>query len=190
MSWAFIKITLIPFLIFYGFVYSLRVLVSNFEIRKMKRFILLKGHVIRIHSDACCGAFLRWTGPGKMAGSQSTVLDKGERLIRHDLSHLMTKPAKWHVRPVKTQLNLGIRSVWSESSLSAWRKLRSLATHWVHSEDYDQTGRRPRLIWVFAGRTYHFVGFVMRQLICVYFAMAWWLVWDYNRETFWLYWTC
>ena len=26
----------------------------------------------------------------------------------------------------------------------------------------DQTGRMPRLIWVFAGRTYHFVGFVMR----------------------------
>ena len=41
----------------------------------------------------------------------------------------------------------------SESSLSAWRKLGSLATHWVHSEDSDQTGRMPRLIWVFARRT-------------------------------------
>ena len=29
----------------------------------------------------------------------------------------------------------------------------------------DQTGRMPRFIWVFAGRTCHFVGFVMRQLI-------------------------
>ena len=28
----------------------------------------------------------------------------------------------------------------------------------------DQTGRMPRLIWVFAGRTDHFVGFVMRWL--------------------------
>ena len=45
-----------------------------------------------------------------------------------------------------------------------WRKLRSLATHWAHSEDSDQTGRMPRLIWVFAGRTYHFVGFVTRRL--------------------------
>ena len=26
-------------------------------------------------------------------------------------------------------------------------------THWVHSEDSGQTGRIPRLIWVFAGRT-------------------------------------
>ena len=54
--------------------------------------------------------------------------------------------------------------VWSESSLSAWRNLRSLATHWMHSLDSDQTGRMLRLIWVFAGWTCHFVGFVMRQL--------------------------
>ena len=45
------------------------------------------------------------------------------------------------------------RPVWSESLLSAWRKLSSLATHWAHSKDSDQTGRMPRLIWVFAGRT-------------------------------------
>ena len=57
------------------------------------------------------------------------------------------------VRPAKTQISLGIRPVWSESLLSAWRKLGSLATHWVHSEDSDQTGRMPRLIWVFAGHT-------------------------------------
>ena len=66
----------------------------------------------------------------------------------------------------KTQISLGIRPVWWESSLSAWRKLGSLATHWAHSEDSDKTGRMPRLIWVFAGRTCHFVGFVMRRLIC------------------------
>ena len=119
---------------------------------------------------------------------------------------------------MKTLICLGIRLVWSESSLSAWRKLGSLATYWAHngnmqpftilfcsclttkwaaswqnqqngmcaqrrlrsawasaqsdhsllcaqwvakdprflhadSEDSDQTGRMPRLIWVFAGRT-------------------------------------
>ena len=69
------------------------------------------------------------------------------------LSRLMTKPTKWHVRPAKTQISLGIRPVWSESSLSTWRKLGFLATHWAHSEDSDQTGRMPRLIWVFVGRT-------------------------------------
>ena len=58
----------------------------------------------------------------------------------------------WHVCPAKTQISLGIRPVWPESSLFAWRKLGSLATHWAHSEDSDQTGQMPRLIWVFAGR--------------------------------------
>ena len=76
----------------------------------------------------------------------------------------MTKPTKWHVRPAKTQISLGIRPVLSESSLPAWRKLGSLATHWAHSEDSDQTGRMPRLIGVFAGCTCHFVGFVTRRL--------------------------
>ena len=33
--------------------------------------------------------------------------------------------------------------VWSESSLSAWKKLGSLATHWAHNEDSGQTGRMP-----------------------------------------------
>ena len=44
-------------------------------------------------------------------------------------------------------ISLGISQIWSESSLSTWRKLGSLATHWAHSEDSDQTG----LIWVFTG---------------------------------------
>ena len=53
------------------------------------------------------------------------------------MSRLMTKPTKWHVRPAQTQISLGIRPVWSESLLSAWRNLRSLATHWAHSEDWS-----------------------------------------------------
>ena len=41
--------------------------------------------------------------------------------------------------PAKTQISLGIRTVWSESSMSAWRNLGSLAAHWTHSEDSDKT---------------------------------------------------
>ena len=48
----------------------------------------------------------------------------------------MTKPTKWPKHPVKTQISLGICTVWSESSLSAWRNLGSLATQWVHSKDW------------------------------------------------------
>ena len=57
----------------------------------------------------------------------------------------MTKPTKWHVRPAKTQISMGIHPVWSEFSLSAWRKLGSLATRWTCSEDSDQTRQMPRL---------------------------------------------
>ena len=78
-----------------------------------------------------------------------TVIDE----IGNDMGRLMTKRTKWHVHPAKTQISLGICPVLSESSLSAWRKLGSLATDGAHSEDADQTGRVPRLIWVFAGRT-------------------------------------
>ena len=69
------------------------------------------------------------------------------------VSRITTKPTIWHVRPAKTQISLGICPVWSESSLSAWRNIKSLATHWAHSKDSGQTGRMPRLIRVFAGRT-------------------------------------
>ena len=71
-------------------------------------------------------------------------------ILRQNLSHNMTKPNKVTLRPVKTQISLGIHPVWSESLLSAWRKLGSLATHSAHSEDSDQPGHPPRLIWVFA----------------------------------------
>ena len=73
------------------------------------------------------------------------------------LSCCMTKPRKWHVRPAKTRISLGIHPVWSESTLSAWRNHGSLATHWVHSKDSDQTGKMPRLIWIIAGPQILFV---------------------------------
>ena len=65
-------------------------------------------------------------------------------------SSSMTKPTKWPVHPAMTLVSVGICPVWSESSLCAWRKCRSLATHWAHSEDSDKTGWMPRLIWVSA----------------------------------------
>ena len=49
-----------------------------------------------------------------------------------DLSHPYEphdKNNEMCMRPAKTQISLGIRPVWSESSLFAWRKFWSLATH-------------------------------------------------------------
>ena len=65
------------------------------------------------------------------------------------LSRLVTKPTKWHVRPAKTQISLGIRPVWSESSLCALRVAKDPVLLHVDSED----SKGIMLIWVFAGRT-------------------------------------
>ena len=92
------------------------------------------------------------------------------------MSRRTTKPTKWHVRLAKTQIRLGIRPVWSESSLSARSKLGSLATHWAHSEDSDQTGHMSRLIWVFAGRTVSLL--VLREVTNIdLHVMTWRSVW-------------
>ena len=87
-----------------------------------------------------------------------------------EMSRLMTKPTNWHVHPAKTQISLGIRPVWSESSLCAQWVAKDPTFLHADSEDSDRTGRMPRLIWVFAVRTCHFVGFVMRRLK--------WFCWD------------
>ena len=57
--------------------------------------------------------------------------------------------------------------VWSASSLSAWRKLGSLATHWAHSEDWsDWADAQADLCLRWAHN--HIVGFVMRRFICAW----------------------
>ena len=66
---------------------------------------------------------------------------------RHDKINKVT------VRPAKTQISLGIHPVWSEPSLSAQWVAKDPNFLHADSEDSDQTGRMPRLIWVFAGRT-------------------------------------
>ena len=91
--------------------------------------------------------------------------DKSQAIQLLELPHDKTNNVA--VRPAKTQISLGICPVWSESSLSAWRNLGSLAIHWVHSEDSDQTGRMPRLICLRWAHT-HFVGFVMSWLTCLF----------------------
>ena len=51
------------------------------------------------------------------------------------------------------------------ASTAQWVAEDSMFLH-ADSEDSDQTGRMPRLILVFAGRTDHFVGFEMRLSEC------------------------
>ena len=60
----------------------------------------------------------------------------------------MTKPTKWHVRPTRSQISLGIRPVWSVSSQCAqWAAKDSSFIH-ADSEGSDQTGRGTCHLWV------------------------------------------
>ena len=85
---------------------------------------------------------------------------------RHD------KTNKMSVRPAKTQISLGIRPVWSESSLSAWRNFGSLATHWAHSENWSDWADAQADLSLRWEHT-HFVGFVMSWLILSLTARLW-----------------
>ena len=88
------------------------------------------------------------------------------KLEAEDLSRLMTKPTTWLCAQRRlSQITLGIRPVWSESSLCAQWVAKDPSFLHADSEDSDHTGRTPKLIRVFAGRTCHLVGFVMRRLI-------------------------
>ena len=68
------------------------------------------------------------------------------------LSRLMTKPAKWLCAQGRLR-SAWAQPVWSESSpCTQWVAKDPSFLH-VDSKDSDETGRIPRLIWVFAGRT-------------------------------------
>ena len=49
----------------------------------------------------------------------------------------MTKPTKWHVHPAKTQISLGVRPVWSESSLCAQWVAKGPSFLHAESEDWS-----------------------------------------------------
>ena len=108
----------------------------------------------------------------KLYGIYQTVLDLNAYEPRHD------KTNKINVHPAKTQINLGIRPVWSESSLCAQRVAKDPMLLHADSKDTDQTGQMPWLIWVRLWSDWadaqadlslcwvhsHFVGFVMSRL--------------------------
>ena len=110
--------------------------------------------------------------PHPLVTANWTPMDTETHFCHHLKLHQMSKWAtSWQnqhtdVRPAKTVISLGINPVWSESSLFAQWVAKDPSFLHGDSEDSDQTGRMPRLIWVFAGRTCHFVGFVTRQLRC------------------------
>ena len=82
------------------------------------------------------------------------------------MSRLVTKPTKWHVRPAKTHISLGICPVWSESSLCAqWVAKNPRFLH-ADSEDWSDWADAQADLSLRWAHT-HFVGFVMWRLIWV-----------------------
>ena len=94
-------------------------------------------------------------------------------LIETNLKGKMTSHELWHdktnkvtVHPAKTQISLGIRPVWSESSLGAQWVAKDPSFLHVDSEDWSDWADAQAdlsLRWAHS----HFVGFVMSQL-------TWW----------------
>ena len=99
----------------------------------------------------------------------------------HSYTYMFLSNANWaaswqnHQNGMRAQRRLrsALASAQSESSLSAWRKLGSLANHWAHSKDSDQPGH-PSEDWSEWADTQanlslrwahsHFVGFVTCSL--------------------------
>ena len=71
--------------------------------------------------------------------------------------------AQWRLRSA-----FCIRPVWSVLLCAQWVAKEPSFLH-ADSEESDQTGQMPKLIWVFAGRTHHFVDFVVLRL-------KWWFI--------------
>ena len=86
------------------------------------------------------------------------------KFLLHILRKNMTphdKTNKMTVRPAKTQLSLGIRPVWSESSLCAQWVAKDTSFLHADSEDSADAQADLSLRWAHS----HFVDFVMRWLI-------------------------
>ena len=102
--------------------------------------------------DGCASVFEEWVYGGWKVPQSHEMAQIILRFLsvfepRHD------KTNKVNVRPPKTQISLGIRPVWSESSLCVYWVARDPSFLHANSENSDQTVRMPRLIWVLAGCT-------------------------------------
>ena len=110
-----------------------------------------------------------------MCTYQPTELLWGE-LINHSptilsgiLWCLFFSPVNWSVSISFVHLSQSTTKhgcpVWPESSLWVLRVVKDSTFLQADSDDSDQTGQMPRLIWVFAECISHFVGFVTLRLI-------------------------
>ena len=89
----------------------------------------------------------------------SQAWDRGTSGTEQSICYLIWSVCARHdktnfVRSATSQISLGIRPAWSESSLCAQWVAKDPSFLHADSENSDQTGRMPKLIWVFVGRTF------------------------------------
>ena len=89
--------------------------------------------------------------------------------------------SRLHVPPAKSQINMRIRAVWSESWQGTLRVAKDPKCLLADSEDSDQSVWIRKLVCVFSGRTYNLVGNIVPWLIlsyCYAEGMAWekWII--------------
>ena len=65
------------------------------------------------------------------------TVDPDQSLLLKKISPVGLHYLPFHIHMSRIMTKPTIRPVWSESSLSAWRKLGFLATYWVHSENWS-----------------------------------------------------
>ena len=99
----------------------------------------------------------------KMPSTITTEPRPSIKWKRKDMSRDMTKPTTWLCAQRR------LRSAWvSDSSLCAHWVAKDTSFLHADSEDSGQTGRMPRLIWVFAGRTLTLLVLSCRGSITMY----------------------
>ena len=113
-----------------------------------------------------------WNAPKKRHRSHRNLQQFNYTVyIQRLLNNTATGAASWQNQQNGMGAQRRLRSAWacaqSDQSLRCCVQWVAKDPRFLHaiSEDSDQTGRMPRLIWVFARRTCHFVGFVIRRLI-------------------------
>ena len=112
-----------------------------------------------------------------------SYLWKGLNLLSDDLSQSVPwslkciRVAAWQNQQNDLCAQRRLWSVWADGIRVFAVRMKK---HWIlsyqitHSKDSDQTGRMPRLVWVFARRSGNLVGFVMLRLN--YFYAKWTLL--------------
>ena len=116
-------------------------------------------HTEPSHQDLRCLTFSISTLHIDFFESDSLLKKTKKKQTTNDVCYLAPKTIcatlseNVHVHPAKIQISLCIRAVWSEPSQGAiWIAKNPKFLH-LDNEDSDQTARKRRLIWVFAGRT-------------------------------------